>query len=134
MSYKKKQQLYITRRSGHHHMNKPQDRNKRTQHNTPPPSTTWERISKQSRRHQQCVTPKPQPAAGLNDPPELLQHGTITLKLHTRSSIPLIRRSFNKHSHLSSRGYPLILTTLRGGLASPTASLLCQGLIYLRPQ
>jgi hypothetical protein len=31
------------------------------------------------------------------------------------------------------QGQPLILATLRGGLASPTASQLCQGLRYLRP-
>jgi hypothetical protein len=50
---------------------------------------------------------------------------------HDRRSLCISEAS--THTLITVSGQPLNLTTLRGGLTSSTASQLCQGLRYLRP-
>jgi hypothetical protein len=138
MSYKKKQQWYVTCRSRHHQTNKPRTEQTHPKHHTTNPNQLGEKIETSRRHlhchHQRCVTPKAQPAADLNGP-----LSSSTMGLSSSSCTNTIVDPFDpvmlQHT-LSSQyqGQPLILATLRGGLASSTASCLCQGLKYLRPQ
>jgi hypothetical protein len=85
------------------------------------------------RRCQRCATPKRNPLQA-QMAPELLHHETVTLGCTNTFAEP---SELVKHQQtLSSQhpGQPLILASLRGGLAASTASLLCQRLRYLRPQ
>jgi hypothetical protein len=85
------------------------------------------------RRHQRCARLKPQPAASCTSGnPNSSTMGYCQQAAH-RSSIRLLRRCFGR-THPSQQQYmkPPILTTLRGGLASSTASFLCQRLRYLK--
>jgi hypothetical protein len=86
-------------------------------------------------RHQRCVTPKSQPAAGSDSPCSPLSTSTMGLSPSSCTytivdpSEPVRQQTLSFQHHEQ----PLILASLRGGLASSTASLLCQGLRYLRP-
>jgi hypothetical protein len=106
--------------------------NKRTQQSTPPTATRWERRSKQAAETCAVVTNagSRQSCNSLHarTARELLHHGTVTLRLHIHDrrslSVPVKLHSANTPNSVPCQ--PLILTSLRGGLASSTASLLCQ--------
>jgi hypothetical protein len=75
------------------------------------------------RRRQRCATPRRNPlqtpTAPGPPPPWDYQPQTA----NTQPSIPRNHRSFSTHPPPQHLGRPLILAKLRGGLASPTASL-----------
>jgi hypothetical protein len=90
MSYKKKQQWYITGRSTYHHTNKPMNRNKHT-------ITTHHMGEETEKAASTCavvtnIVPRRGATRYRNQlPPEHLHHGTVVLKLHMhdrRSSDP----------------------------------------------
>jgi hypothetical protein len=136
MSYKKKQHWYITGRRTHHHTNIPQNKNKRTRHDTPSSSTKWERRSTElptltpsspTLRHGEAST-HCKPGQPLSSSTMGLSPSNCTYTLVDPSASVKLQQTFSSRF----QGQPLILASLRGGLASSTASLLYQGLRYLR--
>jgi hypothetical protein len=83
--------------------------------------------------HQRCAMPNVTACCKSEHIPELLIHGDITLKPHTRSSIPHSNISSSEHSHLA----PLKTTDPDHSAWGPRLTyhftLLCQRLIYLKP-
>jgi hypothetical protein len=73
--------------------------------------------------------PKPQPTASQKGHQNSTM-GSHQQDAHTRSSISLLRRCFVRKLPSQHQRKPLILDTLRGGLASSSTSLLCQRLGY----
>ena len=133
-SYNKKH-WYITCWSEHHHHTN-NARKQRTQQNTTPLQPGRET----KRNHPRTVSSTPmlrhakysgtlQSWAAAWTPPPRDYHPQAT---HTRSSIPRLQWwCFSRTLPSQCWWKTLILTTLRGGLASPTTSHLCQGLRYL---
>jgi hypothetical protein len=137
VSYKKKQHWYITGRSKHHHTNKPitETNAPDTTHHHPQPHGRGDRgkpptpaPSSPTMCHGEAAT-----RCKLERP---LSSSTVGLSPSNCTSTLVDPSDLVKlQQTLSSRyqGQPLILTSSCGGLASSTASLLCQRLRYLRP-
>jgi hypothetical protein len=56
-------------------------------------------------------------------PTKPLHHGTVVHKLHKPGRRSLRSKEASTHTPPQHKGRPLVLTSLRGGLASPTATL-----------
>ena len=86
MSFKKKKQLYITRRSERHHTQTTHANNTHNKilHHHILGEELEESHRNPRRRHQRCGTPKAATRCELKWPPELLHHGlSPTSRTHT---------------------------------------------------
>ena len=107
-SYKKKKHSYITRQSEHHHHTN-NARKQRTQQNTTPPQSG--RGSERGRHELRCcrqryATPRAAARCKPERLPELLHHGTVTLKPHKHNRRSLCSSGASaKHSRRSTNDH-----------------------------
>jgi hypothetical protein len=110
-------------------------RKQRTQQDTTPPQTgrrVKEATTALRHRRQRCATAKVVTRCKFKWPPELLHHELSPSRcahMVVDLSAPMLLR---QNTSVAAPMRPPNLTTLRGGLASSTTSLHCQGLGYLR--